>query len=96
MKVLRVMIYPDLQQRAAPAFDTVVCEELGDLIMARLPVRDLVRTRSVCKYLRASMQLAAELQVLQAKAIRGGSDESDGLVLPDPPALEERNLLPAA
>jgi hypothetical protein len=47
----------DVQQRAAPAF-TVVCEELGDLIMARLPVRDLVRTRSVCKYLRAcSLQL---------------------------------------
>jgi hypothetical protein len=42
----------DVQQRAAPTF-TVVCEELGDLIMARLPVRDLVRTRSVCKYLRA-------------------------------------------
>jgi hypothetical protein len=48
---------PDVQQRAAPAF-TVVCEEVGDLIMARLPVRDLVRTRSVCKYLRAcSLQL---------------------------------------
>ncbi|CAM6011752.1 unnamed protein product [Sphagnum balticum] len=48
---------PDVQQRAAAAF-TVVCEELGDLIMARLPVRDLVRTRSVCKYLRAcSLQL---------------------------------------
>ncbi len=39
---------PDVQQRVAPAF-TVVCEELGDLIMARLPVQDLVRTRSVCK-----------------------------------------------
>ncbi len=48
---------PDVQQRAARPF-TVVCEELGDLIMARLPVRDLVRTRSVCKYLRTcSLQL---------------------------------------
>jgi hypothetical protein len=48
---------PDVQQRAAQAFN-VVCEELGDLIMARLPVRDLLRTRSVCKYLRAcSLQL---------------------------------------
>jgi hypothetical protein len=43
---------PDVQQCAALAF-TVVCEELGDLIIARLPVRDLSRTRSVCKYLRA-------------------------------------------
>jgi hypothetical protein len=44
---------PDKQQRvAAPAF-TVVCEEVGDLIIARLPVRDLVRTLSVCKALRA-------------------------------------------
>jgi hypothetical protein len=48
---------PDVQQHAALAF-TMVCEELGDLIMARLPVRDLVRTRSVYKYLRAcSLQL---------------------------------------
>ncbi len=49
---------PNVQQRAAPAAFKVVCEELGDLIMARLPVRDHVRTRSVCKYLRAcSLQL---------------------------------------
>jgi hypothetical protein len=44
---------PDVQPRAAaPAF-TVVCEEVGDLIIARLSVRDLVRTFSVCKALRA-------------------------------------------
>ncbi len=51
---------PNVQQSAAPAF-AVVCEELGDLIMARLPVRDVVRTRSVCKYLRAcSLQLSSK------------------------------------
>ncbi|CAK9198963.1 unnamed protein product [Sphagnum troendelagicum] len=44
---------PDVQQRAAAAAFTVVCEEVGDLIIARLPVRDLVRTISVCKALRA-------------------------------------------
>jgi hypothetical protein len=44
---------PDKQQRAATAAFTVVCEEVGDLIIAKLPVRDLVRTLSVCKALRA-------------------------------------------
>ncbi len=44
---------PDKQQRAGAAAFTVVCEEVGDLIIARLPVRDLVRTlSSVCKALR--------------------------------------------
>jgi hypothetical protein len=42
---------PEVQERVAPVF-TMVCAELGDLIMARLAVRDLVKTRSVCKYLR--------------------------------------------
>jgi hypothetical protein len=44
---------PDEQQRVATAAFTVVCEEVGDLIIARLPVRDLVRTLRVCKALRA-------------------------------------------
>jgi hypothetical protein len=44
---------PDVQQRVAATAFTVVCEEVSDLIIARLPVRDLVRTKSVCKALRA-------------------------------------------
>jgi len=44
---------PDALQRAAAAAFTVVCEEVGDLIIARLRVRDLIRTISVCKALKA-------------------------------------------
>ncbi len=44
---------PHKQQRAAAAAFTVVCEQVGDLIISRLPVRELVRFLSVCKALRA-------------------------------------------
>jgi hypothetical protein len=44
---------PDVQQRVTAAAFTVVCEEVGDLIFAKLPVRDLIKTISVCKALRA-------------------------------------------
>ncbi len=44
---------PDAQRHTAAAAFTVVCEEVGDLIIARLPVRDLIWTLSVCKALRA-------------------------------------------
>jgi hypothetical protein len=44
---------PDQQQRAATTVFTIVCEEISDLIITRLPVWDLVRTLSVCKALRA-------------------------------------------
>jgi hypothetical protein len=44
---------PDVPQRVVAAAFTVVCEEVGDLIIVRLLVRDIIRTTSVCKALRA-------------------------------------------
>ncbi len=77
---------PDKQQCVAAASFTVVCEEVGDLIITRLPMRDFVRTLSVCKALRACGD--ANRGLIHSKYFRRKQLEArvtPGLVLPDLP-----------